>query len=195
MYQIFRRLNTGSNMVNPQEIRCAVYSGDLIDGIRLLNEYPRWREIAGKPSRRLKDQELILRFMAMWYEGNRYTKPMNEFLNTFTSRHREPSEQWLDTTSALFKGTIDAFAATKARPFRLRESRAVNAAVFDSMTIGLAKRIANIGPLTSTDILAVHESLIANTDYVEAVTQATSDESSVRQRLALATAAFENAQQ
>ena len=193
MYQIFRRLNTGGNTVNPQEIRCAVYQGVLIDRIKELNDYPKWRTIAGRPSSRLKDQELILRFMAMWHEGGSYTKPMTEFLNTFTIQHRYPDEAWLETTSELFKTTIDAFADARKGSFRLREGKAVNAAVFDSMTVGLAKRINVAGVPSASEIATAHDCLIDDEKYLQAVTKGTSDENSVEQRLKIATAAFDNA--
>ena len=193
MYQIFKRLNTGGSKVNAQEIRCAIYQGALIDKIKVLNRNAEWRGIVGKPSPRLKDQELILRFMAMWHTGGQYTKPMAEFLNAFTQRHRNPDRVWLDATSKLFEETIVAFAVAKDKPFRLREGRAVNAAVFDSMTVGLAKRITETGILGSSQIANVHDSLIVDDDYKQAVMQGTSDETSVEHRLKIATSAFSNA--
>ena len=193
MYQIFKRLNTGGSRVNPQEIRCAIYQGALIETIRQLNDYPEWRGILGKPSPRLKDQELILRFMAMWHRGDQYSKPMAEFLNAFTQRNRNPEGVWLEETSQLFRQTISAFSKAIDRAFRLRRGRTVNAAVFDSMTVGLARRMRNTSVPSSSEIATVHSSLIQDDDYLQAVTQGTSDESSVDQRLGIATAAFENA--
>ena len=58
MYEIFRRLNTGGLELHPQEIRCAIYQGELIEMVKSLNDYDQWRVIAGQPHRRLKDQEL-----------------------------------------------------------------------------------------------------------------------------------------
>ena len=193
MYQIFKRLNTGVSQVNPHEIRCAVYQGELIDTIQEVNNYPEWRGIIGRPSPRLKDQELILRFMAMWYQGHEYSKPMAEFLNVFTQQNRNPGELWLKETTGLFKQTISAFADAEDRPFRLSEGRAVNAAVFDSMATGLARRIAKGSVPKSSEIAAVHESLIQDDEYLRSVIQGTSDESSVQKRIRVATTAFKNA--
>ena len=193
MYQIFKRLNAGGSRVNPQEIRCAVYRGELIDTIQEVNNYSKWRGIMGKPNPRLKDQELVLRFMAMWRQGEHYSKPMVEFLNVFTQKNRNPGEIWLRKASSLFEQTISAFADAKSRPFRLRESSTVNAAVFDSMTVGLAKRITNKNMPGSSEIAFVHDSLVENDEYLQAVIQGTSDESSVQQRMRVATAAFDNA--
>ena len=190
MYQIFKRLNTGGVNVTPQEIRCAIYQGGLITTIKQLNEYSEWRRIVGKSHARLKDEELILRFLAMMHVSDQYTKPMVEFLNVFTQLNMDPDAQWVKDASALFKDTIRSFAEAVARPFRLGESRTVNAAVFDSMTVGLARRIGQSGSLNPSTIASVHESLINDEGYLQAVLQGTSDEASVAQRLRIATVAF-----
>jgi uncharacterized protein with ParB-like and HNH nuclease domain len=81
MYHIFERLNSLGMRLTAQEIRCAMYHGSLIDEIKSLNEYPSWRKVFGKKHTRLKDQQLILRFLALFYEAPDYERPMEEFLN------------------------------------------------------------------------------------------------------------------
>lgn len=194
MYQIFQRLNSGGRPVNPQEIRCAVYQGKLIDMINELNENPEWRSIVGKQSPRLKDQEMILRFMAMFYEGNQYVSPMSEFLNIFTDKYRNPDCEWIRETAALFKKTVKSFADAKGKKaFRVTGGRVVNAAIFDSMSAGLAMRIQDMGTPDLALISKVHDDLIANNEYFQAIEQGTSSERSVSTRLALAKTAFINA--
>ena len=190
LYQIFRRLNTGGSKVNPQEIRCAIYQGKLIERIKVLNDSTAWRDILGKPSQRLKDQELILRFLALLNDGNLYRKPMVEFLNAFTQRNRNPEIQWLDEMSQLFNKTMDTFRKAKGKPFRLQNSRTVNAAVFDSMAVGLANRISSSGVPCTGEVADTHDRLIENEGYCQAVIQGTSDESSVEKRLKIANGAF-----
>lgn len=191
LYQIFKRLNTGGSKVNPQEIRCAIYQGKLIDKIMELNDSTAWRKILGNPSQRLKDQELILRFLALWNDRNQYSKPMVEFLNAFTQRNRNPEFPWLDEMSQIFKKTIDTFCKAKEKPFRLRESRSVNAAVFDSMAVGLANRINSSGVPCISEVADAHDSLIEDEEYRQSVTRGTSDESSVEKRLRMAIDAYE----
>ena len=195
MFQIFKRLNTGGSQVNAQEVRCAVYQGCLIETLKELNEYRHWRTIVGDaPSHRLKDQELILRFMAMWYDGENYRRPMVEFLNVFTQNNRNPDARWIEDASTIFKRTIRLFAKSMARrSFRVSGGRAVNAAVFDSMAVGLARRIAYKGEPELGAVKAAHDALIEREDYLRAISQATSSENSVSQRLRIATSIFDNA--
>lgn len=193
MYEIFRRLNSGGRPVNPQEIRCAVYQGKLIDMINELNENPEWRSIVGKPNPRLKDQEMILRFMAMLYKGDKYVSPMSEFLNIFTQTYRNPDCEWMIDAAQIFKQTVKSFADAKGRKaFRTSGGRVVNAAIFDSMSVGLASKIRDTGAPVSR-VGKVHDDLIANEKYFQAIEQGTSSERSVRTRLGMAKAAFANA--
>lgn len=68
IYHIFERLNNGAKKLAPQEIRVAIYHGKLTKLIKQLNEVYSWRAIFGQKNNRLKDQELILRFLALFYE-------------------------------------------------------------------------------------------------------------------------------
>jgi hypothetical protein len=150
-----------------------------------------WREIFGKPSLKQKDQELILRFLAFYLEGERYEKPVNEFLNLFVSRHRYPKKDFVDKCKTAFRNTIDvARKAIVERAFRPEGS--INAAVFDSVMVGIAKRLEK-GPIVRNDkLLTAYESLLNNPVYKKAIASATSDEPNVRTRLAKAIGAFQN---
>ena len=77
IYYIFERLNYGGRRLAPQEIRVAIYHGRLLDEIKDINMNEHWRKIYGKQSQRLKDQELILRFLAFYDNIEAYRRPMN----------------------------------------------------------------------------------------------------------------------
>jgi len=66
IYYIFERLNTGGLLLHPQEIRAAIYHGPFNDLLKDLNADRSWRSIYGAESSRMRDQELILRFLATW---------------------------------------------------------------------------------------------------------------------------------
>jgi len=63
IYYIFERINTGGTPLSPQEIRASVYHGPFIDLLKELNSNEHWRDIFGPIHKRMKDQELILRFL------------------------------------------------------------------------------------------------------------------------------------
>lgn len=84
--QIFHRINTSGTPLQAHEIRTSIFYGSLDSLIRELNEYPDWRELFGKRHSRLKDMELILRFIALRANYENYRSPMSEFLDSFMEK-------------------------------------------------------------------------------------------------------------
>ena len=189
IYSIFERLNTGGTDLSPQEIRAALYQGAFNDLLFELNETPAWRDVFGRVSSRMKDQELILRFFALKHERDDYARPMEKFLSTFMASNRELDKYDAETLRREFVTTIEVVAsALGKRAFRL--AQALNAALFDSVMVGLAERLAN-GEVDGTEAVKMaYEALIANEDYLEASTRATADEARVGTRIGLAVDAF-----
>jgi len=190
IYLIFERLNTGGTALHPQEIRVALHREGLIPLLRNLNEYPSWRKLYGKKSPRLKDQELILRFFALLYWSKQYARPMKDFLNRYLDKNEQFALQEEEQLKTIFTKTSKTIASTiGSRAFRLKN--AVNAAVLDSVTVGVANRLlSKEAPPNKTRIKKAYRSLLSKSKYLGAVTRATADEESVRRRLNLATKAF-----
>ena len=189
IYHIFRRLNASGMILKPQEVRRAAFHGTLLDAIKTLNEYETWRRIFGNKSKRLKDEELILRFLALFYGAKEYRKPMEEFLNTFVSINQNPAKEFLKKVTDLFATTIASIEkASIERPFRI--IRGINAAVFDSTMVGVARRLEK-GPIKGhAELKSAYLDLMQNSEYKKAVSESTSDESTVLFRLNLATDVF-----
>ena len=80
---------------------------------------------------------------------------LSEFLNNFVSHHKNPPKKFLDQAAAEFKSVIAAtLQALGPKAFRLGGS--LNAAVFDSVTVGIARRLDNGNARNSnSDILAM----------------------------------------
>lgn len=189
LYYVFGRLNSGGRKVTAQEIRTAIYGGELIELLGKLNGSPTWRTLFGKESIRLKDQELILRFLALYEGAENYERPMEEFLNRFARKYRHGPAKFLKKGESTFLKTIErAYSALGTNAFR--PVRSMNAAVFDSVAVGLARRLDR-GPITDESKLKrAFEKLSQREDYVTATSRATADEGSVSTRLKLATEAF-----
>lgn len=192
VYHIFDRLNSSGRRLTPQEIRTAIYHGAVIDAVKELDDYPEWREIFGSKNNRLKDQELILRFLALHFEAGTYRKPMEEFLNRFAMKHRRADPAFIVECGRLFRDTISAVSrCVGSRVFRLE--RTLNAAVFDSVMVGLSRRLGTAPAPDDTKIAEAYHSLLRDEDYLAAVSRSTSDETSVKTRIDRATQAFAGA--
>jgi len=192
IYHVFERLNNEGRKLTPQEMRTALYYGDMIALVRELNENEHWRRIFGKKHQRLKDQEMILRFLALYFGGDQYQRPMEEFLTRFAKRYCKSSLQFQNECRQLFTDTISLVWQSLGL-VAFRPEGAINAAVMDSVMVGLAKRLNLITPLAPTDLKAAYEKLLLDKAYMQAVTRGTSNESNVETRLRKSIGLFEQA--
>jgi hypothetical protein len=189
IFFVFERLNTGATVLTPQEIRNSIYQGPFTDLLDELASYPAWLRIFGKPSNRLKDRELILRFLALLHESEKYSQPMKQFLNGFMGHHRRLDEGVRTRFSREFTEPTDILAEVLGRQaFRTRT--ALNAAVFDSVMVGLARRLKR-GPISNrSEVALAYRNLLSDAKYEGAIRKATANEENVATRLRLATQAF-----
>ena len=138
VYHIFDRLNSNGTPLQPQEIRNAIFHGAFQELLVELNDHESWREIFGPVHKRATDQELILRFIALFEKSQVYKKPMKGFLNDFMSENRDLSGSSKARYKALFHETTDrAFEAFGKAAFR--PSRSLNVATFDALMVAIAK--------------------------------------------------------
>jgi hypothetical protein len=189
IYSIFERLNTGGTPLQAQEIRVAMFRGPFVALLRELNRTPSWRSLYRAPSKRLKDQELILRFFAFLYEGENYARPMKTFLNNYMGRNQHLAMQNAEMLRRDFSGTCDVILQSIGED-ALRPEGPTNAAVADSIMVSIAKRLRS-GPIGDAAMLrSQYDALIADANYHSAVVATTAGEESVRQRMAFAERAF-----
>lgn len=182
IYKIFERLNTGGTLLQPQEIRVALFNGPLIRLLRELNEDDHWRAVCGRRSKRLKDQELILRFLAFRSRVDRYKAPMKEFLNDYTGWNIDLKHESKEDLSAAFYATT-AVIHEEFGDSAFRLVRAVNAAVVDSLMTAVSEGINNETLRSSNELQRGYESLMSDPDYRGAVERATAREENVALRL------------
>jgi uncharacterized protein with ParB-like and HNH nuclease domain len=173
IYHVFERLNTGGRKLTPQEIRSAIYTGKMNEMIADLNDYLAWRELFGKKNYRLKDQEMILRFFAIYSNFESYSKPLKEFLNKFNGRNRNPSDEEIERLSSIFKRASDLIL-NKIGKNAFKPDRVFNAAAFEVLMVGIAKRIDE--NIDFDSFVRDLGNLYKNQEFVDSITRATSDE-------------------
>lgn len=181
IYHVFERLNTGGRKLTSQEIRAAIYVGKLNSLIDDLNDNEQWRQLFGKKNNRLKDKEMILRFFAMYYRIDSYSKPLNEFMNKFNIRYKNPSDEQIDKMSILFKETVnfilEVFGKNAFRP-----ERVFNAATFEVLMVGFAKLIDQGLEIEVKNLQNDIHLLYEDSEFAETITRATSDDKIVKRR-------------
>lgn len=197
VYEVFERINTGGMKLSPQEIRHCVSYGKFTSLLMDLNKNENWRAIFGKESARLKDVELILRFLTFYYEWENYESPLKSFLSHFLEEHRELNDEFADDLKSDFEDTIERIhTAIGNKAFR--PTRAINAAFYDSVMVALATRLYQDEDedededdrITDKEILKAYNSLLKNKEFINLISDTTSAVSNVSRRMALAIEAF-----
>lgn len=193
IYHIFERINTGGVQLYPQEIRASIYHGTMSELLARLNLLEDWRDVFGPVSSSMRDQELILRFFAMYYYRADYERPMKDFLNRAMGRGRKSTPEHIEEMAVRFTDMIGLIRRTlKLKAFRPKG--ALNAAVFDSVSVAVADALAKKNKAAretfERDFPKMYAQLLEDNDYQLAVTKSTADDQVVKSRLKLATAAI-----
>lgn len=190
-YSIFERLNTGGTRLASQEIRSAIYPGAFCELLIELNKNESWRKLFGKVPDRQRDEELILRFLALYYEFEDYRPSMTRYLNEFMKRNQTLKRQERSEIECVFGRTVDTILE-KIGERAFKPQASVNAAVLDSTMVGVARRLQG-GAIHQT-LVSRYEKLLDNPEYEDAISGGTSRADKVRQRIKLAIGAFSDAE-
>jgi hypothetical protein len=185
-FEIFERLNTGSEKLNDQELRNCVYRGKYNDFIKELSKNDEFRFILNSPplSERMRDCELILRFFAFFHNTHlNYKPPMKQFLDNEMEKFRNLDYKEAEKLRATFNKSVEltktvfgerAFkrfiSGSDRDPNGKWETNKVNRGLFDIITFGFTRyEKSQVIPFADT----IREELIGllshNNDFINAV--------------------------
>lgn len=193
VYQVFERLNSGGTQLTPHEIRVALYAGPFIEFLTTLNDDPSWRDLYGRKSPRLRDQEVVLRVVALYVSPGTYKRPLKKFLNDFVGENRYLRNIDSEQVKKLFHESCRLISEEAGPPALRWQSKQVNAAFSEAILIGLMRRLDSLVSISAANVASVIANLQTDTSLEPAIVRATADEDSVRTRLAIATRAFASA--
>lgn len=137
VFHIFERLNTGGTQLKPQEIRNAVYRGEIVTELRELNNDKNWKNILNIKTneKNQKDIEFLLRVLSLFENWHNYEKPMVGFLNENMSEERNFNSGRAVRFKERLPHVFKSIAENIDRPFRPRS--VMNIAVMDSIMVAL----------------------------------------------------------
>lgn len=187
--QIFRRLNTSGRPLVAQEIRASIFYGPLETMLRELNEGEAWRTLFGKRHSRLKDMELILRYVALRENLENYKSPMPRFLDSFMEEHRDMSQEKVDEISEAFRNTTNWVNNTLGHD-GLRSGKTLTIARFDAVMAGYDAYLAAHPEPDPGEIASKLAELEANEEYQRTIAEFVNDTDRVKSRIELARAIF-----
>ena len=189
IYYIFERLNTTGKKLLDQEIRACIFSGAFIDLLSKLNQNKKWREMFGAKNNRMRDQEMILRFLSLYYNRKNYSKSMKFFLNSFLGNNRKLNIITSNEISTLFNNTIDCvYICLGTKAFKPKKSFV--AALFDAVMIGIAERLKNDNQINKIRLKSVYKKLLEDSTFIDSISVGTSDRKKVIYRIDAAIKAF-----
>ncbi|MEU4713143.1 DUF262 domain-containing protein [Micromonospora purpureochromogenes] len=183
VFHIFERLNTGGTLLHNQEVRNAVCAGPFNELLHELNELPAWRRILRKPrpDSRMRDVELILRFFALRHAGDRYEKPMKDFMSRYMRTHAQASPEQIEAFRTEFTRVVEVIdEVLPERPFHLYAG--FNSSAFDSVAAVIAMHLNEL----PDDLENRYEKLAGARSFEGLVRGGTTDVEQVRNRKAMA---------
>lgn len=193
IYQIFERLNAGGTPLTAHEIRVALFAGPFIDYLELLNNDENWRALYGKKSPRIRDQELVLRIVALHVDDTSYRRPLKAFLNNFVSDHRRMKDFDSAAVRLRFERSAELLNESVGKGGLRLAGYQINAALAEATFVGLMRRLTSDPDIGPTEVAGAVDRLRQDESLLAAVSRATADEENVRVRVELATAAFAEA--
>ncbi|RWD50177.1 MAG: DUF262 domain-containing protein [Mesorhizobium sp.] len=141
LHVVFLRLNTGSVKLSPQELRQAMVPGpfsEFIDDAALASEHT--RRLLGRttPDPRMRDVELLVRFLSFREFLPTYRGRMKEFLDDVCQRLTDSwaqSKPVVEADLAEFNAAVDALIALFGSDELARKpgSKSFNRAIFDAL--------------------------------------------------------------
>ena len=182
MFEIFKRLNSGGVDLSQQEIRNCIYYGEVVEYLKELNNYVKWREILNKPNpdRRMGDIEMILRFFSLYDNWENYEKPMKTFISGWMEKNQKISKEEFKKYEDIFKRVINYnYESFGAKAFRLK--LAINITLFDSISVALAHC-----KLPINNFKEKYGSLLKDEGYLKNIYSSTTDKGNVEGRIKIA---------
>jgi hypothetical protein len=108
-FEIFERLNTGSEPLNDMELRNCVFRGPYNALLKALAAEPDFRALLGLSvaDKRMRDVEFVLRFASFFHATYlKYTSPMKRFFNQDMERYQDLSGDDAEQLRKAFKNAL-----------------------------------------------------------------------------------------
>lgn len=189
-FDVFERLNSGAVALTRQELRHGLYYGSLLKAAAsVAKELKLDAHFGGRKDKRMKAEELVIRYWALSEGIGAYEKPLASFITNYAEMNRNPSDDDLEKLSkdirtaharAVLLFGQHCFSFTRAGASRF------NAAVFDAQMVACSKLTTPKFQILQGQLDAIqteYEKLQENPEYARSVTLATSDKAALQGRI------------
>ena len=192
-FDVFERLNSGATKLTPQELRHGLYFGDLMSlATRAVKESGFLTALEIKNDKRMKAEELVLRYWALSENYENYKKPLAGFINDYSDKHRKLTS---DRKAALLASFVSSLSIVRAilgdLAFKVFDKNLhiesnFNSALYDALMVGFFQihtdnTLRNISVEEAQNTLA--KLIVDDEKFRRSISIATSDEAQVRYRI------------
>ncbi len=201
-FEVFLRLNTGGDVLKPQEIRNVAFDGSLnallyeLSTNEVLTQKLKILDDSSNAFRKMEDLEMILRFFALLnFWDNLPNQNISRILDLYMQENRNPNQDEIQRLRALFNNSIQIcedllqgnafYKPTSQTTFREQ----LIAPLYDAQMIAVSILI-NEGHLSQllqidrTELrLRLFDLFQSNEQFIKSVTQATNNASNINTRI------------
>ncbi len=163
IFYLFERLNTTGTPLSAQEIRNGIYHGAFSDLIKKLSENKTWKNLYHKADKRAKEQEWILRFIALYFDLENYQGDMTKFLNCFMLKNKDLDLITSNQIEEVFISTIE-FINNCLGSQAFYGAKGLNIVLYESLMILTANELKN-NNLNCQKLAKFHQLLIKDDNF------------------------------
>lgn len=191
-FDVFERLNSGSVKLTAQELRHGLYHGSFMKLVNELAKDKNWRTLINPGAdKRMKTEELVIRFFAFHYNLSNYKKPLANFLNEFCELNKEITpEQKVEftnifRTTAKNLNTLYGDLSFKIFDKDLKPVNNFNAALFDAEMLSLSSidKEITINAQTRQKFIKKLGELFYDDEFIKLISYSTSDKNPINKRV------------
>lgn len=193
-YNIFKRINTGGIVLEPQEIRHALNQGIPANFVKELAELPEFNKATHNMlvnHKRMEDRDFVARFVAFYNGYDDYQSDLDDYLNTRMrdlNRRSDPEREKIKTDFIKAMDAAHALFGEYAfrKLFKTNDRKhPLNKALFDTWSVNLARLTKEeIETLISRKDVVKDRfiELMSNNDFLSSITTGTGKINAVRTR-------------
>lgn len=191
-FDVFERLNSGSVKLTSQELRHGIYHGSFMKLINSLGKNKDWRSLINQGTdKRMKGEELIIRFFSFHYNLSQYKKPLANFMNEFCEANKEITDTKKQELTVLFETTIKNVntlygdLAFKIFDKNLKPINNFNAALFDAemLSVSSLKKELSINSSGRNSFIKAVGTLFYDDEFLKTISVSTSDKNPINKRV------------
>ena len=144
-YELFNRLNTGGTPLSGQEIRNCIFRSGLKNFYEFIDEatadadFINITQIKGDKKKKLFDQELVVRFVALVKDWRTMDAPISLYATTYMRNMLNSQSDIDEETKKKFFETIKLLSSLGPDVFR--QGKTFSPSLYDAITVSLANTL------------------------------------------------------